>query len=513
MRRMATTREDCARKGGWGLALLTLLLAALLLMMGRHGFPLPGDDSSCFIPPAVHLKNGEGLINPVDIHTHLTDPTGGDRFMYYPPLLQFTLAGLMPQGNAMGVLFALSLIGTMALIATSFLLWRRLKTSETPGILGTLVTGLSLMGILSYLPAGTNGRPEVLVMLWVALWASILLFGKFGKPWVKDVLVILLLGLNAATQPVSAFLGGLLIALYYLLTKAPKPVLIRIAALAAGGGALLLLVLALSPYGIERHIHAILTHASHVVINHEPFNPAQFVQMYFTGAHFTGYGLVLATALIALSLHIRRANVSKTSRILCWLVFAVLLASLWYFAIRISARNYNVFALMPVILLGNLDLLLSLPALLKNQALKTARAGLVLITAVTTIGFVRKALLFYFFLHQGVSLEQARQDFARIAPQAHGMIYVSDSLWTLTEDHRRLRYWYDKAGPLPPGTGMLIVQNNIFRNPDPPVIPGYKIIFSSFNHQVPKVLGKAISGQMPGYNFAAYVPAGNAVAK
>ena len=507
---IAVLAESKTRFFAAAVVLTTVVLVVVALVMAWHAFPLLGDDSSCFVPVAINLKNGLGLVNPTDIHAYLTDPLasmslGHARFLYYPPMFEAVLALLMGKGTVMAAYHALGLLGAGALIATACLLWRRVKTQRPPDGWAVLGVLFSLPGLMSYLLTGTNGRPEVLTMIWVCGWAGILFFMDNRRPVLKDLALLGVLSLQMCTQPISAVLGGIGVALYLFRVWEPKKALFHTIMVAFGCVALFLMFLALSPGGLSVHLSAMRSEA-HQIMGLGGFEQAYFVRMYLTGPHFTGYGLILVAAFAAMLLRIFDDAPPPGRRWVSVGLVLVLLAALQYFVFQFAARNYNIFALMPLLFLGNLDLLMTWPSRLGGDWQKPVRGLVLLATAITGIGFVRKLLMFGFFLAYGVSLPQAQLDFQHVLPQAHGPVYFTDSLWVLSDDNRNMRFWADRVHSPPKGTGMLVVQNNVFPSATPPVVSGYKLIFSSFSTRRPTLFGHSLALYMPGYGFAAYVP-------
>ena len=121
--------------------LLSIIICVILLLYGFYIFPIPGNDSIVFIPPALLYSKGFGLANPVYFVTTLTDLTHTNRFNYYVPFFPFLLGILSKIKPGIKTIFIFCSIFS----AGSLLLYTRVISSFLPHKLSITLIIISLL--------------------------------------------------------------------------------------------------------------------------------------------------------------------------------------------------------------------------------------------------------------------------------------------------------------------------------------------------------------------------------
>src|SRR5581483_1760490 len=91
---------------------------------GASVFPVPSGDSHAFVPPALLLKAGGGLRNPISDLARQLDPTGRARYLQYPPLFPWIVSGLMARPTPSAAFLAIAGLNAINVILCALLLSR-----------------------------------------------------------------------------------------------------------------------------------------------------------------------------------------------------------------------------------------------------------------------------------------------------------------------------------------------------------------------------------------------------
>jgi hypothetical protein len=146
--------------------------------------------------------------------------------------------------------------------------------------------------------------------------------------------------------------------------------------------------------------------------------------------------------------------------------------------------------------------------LLANRtATSQVRAAILRVFVVAGFGaffslwLARDVVLYANYRSKGVDFDHARSQFGNLL---HGspphVVSVSESLWVLTEDFRRIRI-------VERGTAsgeLMVVQQTQRQSFVPPEFPGYRLVSHSFVPQSPTCFGIRVARTMPGYAHAVY---------
>lgn len=476
--------------------LLILLLitgiAASFLAFGEHVYPVPASDSHAFVPPALSMEAGKGLRNPIADLTRNVDATGQARYLQYPPLFPLTLSALMGASAPRAAGRALALLGVLNLILTALLFrWAVAPRAGSPWS-AALAVSASLLGIATLLLGQQSGRPEVLATFWVLLAAhAVRLLGP-ARAW---PLCGVLLGLLGATHPVGGLFLGLLLAILHAAVERPGAALAtlaRIAGLGALSTATFLGILALGPYGIAETLAGIYRHGRLVVGESSERLATYWVT--HPGATFYALPFLLLAVLALLRARSWRPAGAWP---LAAAAGALLAAAVWRLSLSAPEHSYNLQLFAPLVFAGNLRLA-------AGTEKRFPGVLVVLFHGLAAAGFLRALVLFGFFLTQGVSLDDARRDFARHAGATGGLISVTPSLWVLTEDYDRLRVAPLGLPAERIAGDLFVVQQNYSGRQEPPDIAGFRLVEDRFVRRPCRLFGLPVARTMPGYAFAVY---------
>jgi hypothetical protein len=466
------------------------------LIFAGHAYPVPAGDAQAFLPPAILLEAGGGLRNPVSALTRQVDPTGGDRYLQYPPLFQVTLTALMTEPSPRAAFLALAALGALDLIL-AFLLFRR---TVAPGArdhpwAAPLAVTAATAATATLLLGQQTGRPEGLATFWVLLGTHVFL-SRGPAAW---PVYGLLLGLLGATHPAGGFLAGLLLAAAILafqprLGEALRP----LAGAAVLALALFALILHLGPWGLAETLAGIVRHADLALAGRDSTESLRTYWITNAGATFFALPCLLLLAILPAFLARRRPDAHPL-----FLPAVLLLAgAAWTLSLRAPELAYNLQLFAPLVFAGNLRA--AFGGAPRRRLLQGISAG---VHGLAAAGYVRGLILFYFFLSTGVSLDEARREFARIARTARiarPPVAVTSSLWVLSEDYALLRA-LPAATPAEriPGD-LFVVQQSYSGLREPPALPGFHLVEEHFVGDACRLFGIEIARTVPGYGFAVY---------
>jgi hypothetical protein len=112
----------------------------------------------------------------------------------------------------------------------------------------------------------------------------------------------------------------------------------------------------------------------------------------------------------------------------------------------------------------------------------------------------RDVALFVDYRTGGVSFAEAQKDFGQLVRSTNQTIFVSESLWVLTDAFERIRIVERGTA-----TGDLMVLQQTQRGSlSPPVVLGYRLLSQRFVTHRPTCFGLPIGRTMPGYSFAVF---------
>ncbi len=486
--------------------ILLLFISFILLLFSYFAYPVVRGDSIFFIPAAINVAQGKGLINELGYLSLILDKFHGQDFIYYPPLFPLILAKLSYQPTLQGIYFSSAIIAIFSL----FLLYIiinifRKKLAHAPDIKFKGILSIILIGHSTGYITG-NMRPELLskFILLTFIYLNIILFKR------KHFFIIVnavLLGITLLIHIYHALIFALLLALYYSIRFRCLEWLKYIFTTAFISIMLFILgVMALSPFGLLRNLSGIYSHIKLIQginIHLEKISPNLFLGFNLLD---TGYFFYLPIALLFLGIVIFSTytywDVIRTKSI--FLVILVLSIYLIYIVPTLREFPYYLYLMIPLIYIG-------IFVFIFYFKLSKFLFSITLFLLILPMGgFLREVVLFPFFLTQGVSLEKARTDYALLRSQNTELIKndekigITISLWPLTYNFSelasddmikktQLKIPYFLKQQIYSGNSILKESYN-----------SCILIHNNFVNESTRIFGIKLANNIPGYSFATY---------
>lgn len=192
----------------------------MYLLYAFRVFPVPGTDSSSFLPPALSYAKGKGLTNPFYYLSSITDKSGRGLYNYYVPFYSWML------GVCVAAVHGIKTIFVVCASVTILTLYRRALLAIIPAASSnnmiTAVICLSIPYLATYsLP--TIGRPEQLTVP-MALALYLIYQNRQQLPtWIYNSFLVAILAILLATQ-ITGFYFAFLV---FLVSETLQPDSIR----------------------------------------------------------------------------------------------------------------------------------------------------------------------------------------------------------------------------------------------------------------------------------------------
>lgn len=395
-----------------------------------------------------------------------------------------------------------ALISSANVLLSTLLFYKVTTTGgKQLGWLDTLLVILSTIAVCTaYLGQQSSGRTEPLVTLWF-LAGTLLAFSNASiYPWLPFGIF---LGLLGATHPVGAVTSATLVGLYYAALYPVVRALVHLARVYLLSLLVFLCILAISPNNALDNLYGIFSIGPQAV-NSATTSRTFLSEWIFVSIH-PFYGLVLIPSLIYSTylIVVRRQQIE--SRVLFLFFLLTLILVLYYFTFRVIATSYNILWLSASFFAINIWAILHLPE--KLLARNLIKLALVIIIALSTLGFARSIILFPVFLEHGMSLDEARRFFATLTPTDNSVTTVTGSLWTLSEEYDKIRITVSGSiieNAQRNQSELVIVQQNFSGLLYPPEIEGYTLEHDFFVHRSYELFGIKLANTTPGYQYAVY---------
>jgi hypothetical protein len=467
------------------------LVAVCLLfgVMSKYEYPVWDGDSECFLPVAISLSHGDGLVNPIWRPMNVYDESHPERLTWHGFLYPMLLAWLTPSPTYIGIRKVVSGIWILTLLLSSFAIYKKVSRPEPldwkHGCL-LLASSLGIAGLLS-----DGGRPELLVSLFLAAGLALAAVAPSRSHW---LIFGSLLGLMMATSPVPAFLGILVLGVYACARLRVFEAIRFLLGTYSVGLAVFLLCFAMYPFSLKAWLIGMALHSKHAVI-------------WIEGGllHKMGEGpiLLLFYSLLIIGCIAGLIACVKYWRCVGWrsgfiIFLGLLIGATYYFAIRSPGRSYNMMTFSPVIIFL---LVTFYEQTAKNTQIKQSNSiyfAILFVCALCSLGFVRQAAVFPYFIKNGVSYSSAKEELNRLIDSGES-VGVTSGLFSLTEAIDRIRIFQTE----PDGTYLFVQQVN-HGQLLPPKIPGYTMVKNTFSEVRPTLFGIKIANTCSGYNFAIY---------
>jgi hypothetical protein len=493
------------------IAAVTLTLGGVMVAFSYHAYPLPGMDSSVFVPVAVNVAAGRGLVN--DVH----------HFLYPAPLFPTFLGAMMQEATPQGAFKVLGYLGALNVALSALLFYRgarlfsRSLTWPTTALVCLAVVSISTC--FSYHIC----RPELLVFTIVLLLCLLNVSwpARWPRPylWTLDAVGI---GLMAFTQPNAALIFTVFLASWSAATLERRELALFFTTLAAVFTlALLILTPTMGPF-LPDFASQVLAVADYVFFSNPRLKPDPGAVLdYYVGAKYGSLVLMLGPLLllsvvIGTALYKRHPFTIK-NKIAFALLASTLLFLMYATAFVYPNRIYNAAILLPPALLCivvAMSLKSTHPHYLKY--LVTLASILIL---VSPLNLYRNIVLFPYFVGQGVPLDEVRA-FTRSIPAGEEEVLASKSLWAANDKYGALRVDHDllegmlrlreggrgtgtPEGPTP--TWLLLQQRDTGRTEPWARIQGFSLRHDTFIREQPRLFGVKLANTWPGYSFALYV--------
>ncbi len=486
--------------------ILLLFISFILLLFSYFSYPIVRGDSIFFIPTAINVAQGKGLINELGYLSLILDKFHGQDFIYYPPLFPLILAKLSYQPTLQGIYFSSAIIAIFSL----FLLYIiinifRKKLAHAPDIKFNGILSIILIGHSTGYITG-NMRPELLskFILLTFIYLNIVLFKR------KHFFIIVnavLLGITLLIHIYHALIFALLLALYYSIRFRWIEWLKYIFLTALTAITLFVLgITTLSPFGLLRNLDGIYSHIK--LIQGINIYPEKISPNLFFGFNLldTGYFFYLPIALLFLGIviFITTTYWGKIRAKGIFLVVLVLSIYLIYIIPTLREFPYYLYLIIPLMYVGIFVFIFYF------KPVKFLFSIILILLILPMGGVLREVILFPFFLTQGVSLEKARADYTLLRSQDteslknNEKIGITVSLWPLTYNFSelvsddmlnktQLKIPYFLKQQIYSGNNILKESYN-----------SCTLIYNNFVSGPVKIFGIKLANNVPGYSFATY---------
>jgi hypothetical protein len=412
--------------------LITLVacgVSATLLFFAYKMYPPPMTDSIGFVPAAIALRNGYGLVNPIYSASHV-DTTGAHRFIYYPPGFPLIISALSVSPSTKSAFLAIAFLRTLSLGLSAFVFYRAAGQNGKLTWPGTALVCLGLLALSTNWTAA-EGRPEVIGSL--SLLGAMLTFLS-QRGLLRDLLVAAALAIMSISHPVGAILSLLLLCMFYASSMVWRDALKSLFVIGLAAAILCACLLALSPNGLANTLIGTL-HRSRESLPAGRGTYYDWKPWMFSG-HTTFSGVTILLAFItSVSMVFRyRKHIGSWSLLLgacgafIWVSYVLVL--------RVPNRAYNLLLFNPllfaIIIYGTCSL--------TTQSRLRGIGSLCCAVAFGLVGsgFIRYVVQYPVVRRHGLSYDAARVQVEHILKKYPEKICMSDYLWTLSEEYSRM---------------------------------------------------------------------------
>lgn len=484
---------------------IVLTLAVATAVFGATGHSLNGyHDASFFIPPAISWADGNGLINPLtDTRTSWGDSTGGDRYLYFPPLLQLVVGTLISPSFSSALpqqaMTVMGLVAAMAVVLAGIFFFR-IATSG-----GVSLTGYAMALIAASLCIilrsmwNNMARPENLEAVLLLVVCLVVLAAHRERTIVVTCGIVL--GLMPAIHPFGAMFSPILAGLYVSFRYQWRQALVKLGTMAGIACVVYLLVMQFSPYSIGETLQGVSRHADLEVAKIELRNALAFLKSPYA-LSYAVVGAFLALAAIRLFARIR----GDVRSLPLFLLFAVALAGLMIKMVFMGTKTYYA-TLFSLIVFAFIIRYLA-QTVLPRWSRYAALAFLLFFALIS----LKTVFAFPTYLERGISIAEAREKFSLILAQyPDEEVFVGGNLWVLSEEYQRMHYIGDMIPSVPlPTRRLVVLDRNYLQGSDSSVltVPAEAeecaLVADHSVRGVSKFFGIPLTKTMPGYGFAVY---------
>ncbi len=463
-----------------------IVITALYIVFTYYGFPVLTYDSECFLPAAISVKNGNGLVNPF----YNAGFIPGGKFLFYPPLFPLTISAFMFGSGALALYGSILLVNLIS-IFISLLIFQKLSNKfynpEHKNV-------WFLLFAIFWIPANctfivpNNSRPEMLCRL--LLYLMILL--QLTNVWFKNFV----LGIIYAAAFITSPIFGLYLTAIIFLCLICLNSLQGIVSFLAGGGLVLILFLFFYPYTISDLIDTMKKHSENVIhLRNEGFSIKNFIT-YHLLANNASFGILLFIASITTTIYYFKPVVKKM-RIPYLITLVVLVFLIWYFSFRNLPTSYYMYVLSP------LFLLLVAYAWFKTSN-RITKVSITLLVILVSFSFLRLSLSFITNAGKArYSLVSVNNQFEEYRMMSGKKVAVSNGLWPFfTDNFQCIPSIYSGANDI--DADYIIQQQYASGKLVPDSIPNYVLVKNTFDKNT-STISKLLSNKYaPFYQYAVY---------
>jgi hypothetical protein len=491
------------------LAAICLALSVFLVAGATQKLPVPGTDAVAYWPPVFMGADHGEYLNPVWPAAATYDSSGEGRLTYHGFGLQLLLRTFGVRGYE-SLYMALAFIGVLVIVGTA---WS--SSLVASNLSDRHSSSLRAMLLLSPVAAahfflGVFSRPETVAQFWIGAGVLCALLLKHQPRWQAAICGIFL-SLTFVTSPIAGLLAALLCTCV-LVTVLRRPrrweIELVIAALSAITTTLTIFF-CLYPYSIQDWVIGNLNHATRAV-----WTPGTTYAFHYWITETRSFGLA-AVSLGILGLVLCRfrgwlTGMGRLQAVMCLMAWVTFLAAVWYFAVRVPARNYNLQVLAPAAL-ALLPAIISSPLHPSSASkrrwvfyIQPGAIALCIFGALQAlVAMVRSCILFLAMSSEGLPWTAVRDELAMLTdyPKKRS-IEATLSLVAVSDEpvfHSVFHYSLAQAD-------LLIVGQTYSGLTEPPAIDGYMLIEDHFSRVVPTIPFVSLRlASSPGlYNYAVY---------
>lgn len=482
--------------------LLTSIVVAVIAMVNitsaYRSLHILDGDSIAFYPPMVKFANTGEFIHP--FWGSEFDNKGTNRYLYHGFMYPLLVASIAWKGEYYVMRTISSILGIFTLIITAFSLHLiSLKMdAHKRNLIEPILIILAILGCNSYLES-FQGRPETLASLIAAAGFLALIYFRREWHWIICAVTIAFLGV---TSPISASLVFLIVCAYsfYLWSLGESFLFLTRVSLVTGIISSLLLVV--FPYSLNDYVTGLIRHGTLAAI--KGYWDASVVYYWVLSPNKTFIGLVYLWGFLILVYQVFVKN--KLSDCACKKAFltscflALMIA--YYFGVRVSARNYNIIFLVPIIMWVIVYFAMDQLNRSKSEFRTSVITITILILCLSTISTMRRFVIDYYSYTYGTSYANAALKLGDILAESDKKIEISNGLYSLTKNYEKIKFF--ELNRIKPDADILVIQQANRKTIVPKDIEGYRIIYDGFNRTVPRLFGIKVANTVGDYSFAVY---------
>lgn len=481
------------------LAFVCFLIVVFFIFSASHSYPVPGGDSGFFLVPALQFANRGVLTNPLFIDKQAIatlDPSGEERFIFYPPLFPLVLSRGMHGATPADIFMSIAILNSLTIFITT-LMWCKIAMKRWRN---TILAIVGLLALASGL-VGDSGRPEILGSFIVALGGVVALYATEKY---KPILYGVLLGLLFATHFIGGAIGLLVVGTFYAAQYDIRNFMRRYCVVFGVAVITFCFIIAIGPFGIIETAsgtvrNALMVGAGHTAQLSSVFTLETFLQ-YYVLSPTTPFYIFVLILLCSASIFFYKKNIN---RIVLKRIFILCVGGI---AIAVAGMLYSIGHIFYLIIFTPILFLAFIQYAINSQNLLSTFFVASVFVLVAT-GIVRTGLLLPAFLNEGKTFANVRESFRVIAkthPESDLKIAVTGSFWALSEKYKNMYVYNTWPEKVMDGTGFVFFQQRYSGMLVPPAITGCSLILDEFSSSSPTLFGIKLGNSASGYGYAVY---------